>query len=510
MQSRLRPYATAGVALVGAGAIAISPIAPPTSAITVASPEVQLSAAVDPIDRWLEVFDGSQIAGADLSAEWQQAPLPVLQQVMANQIRNIRALPDFELIIGNVLNNLENGVSAPFAPDVGELGEAAENPLLLALLLLGGNPDNAIDTGALDPLHGLIYYAMTQGIPGLAEGDPPLFEPIIPAELAPVVGLLTTSLSGVLLGLVGPVVAPVLALGAGFQAVFDELSAEDPDLESAFNSLVNIPADMADAFLNGGQTLDLTPVVSLLAADLLPEGTEIGIALGGLLSPGGNIFNALDLTVPFDLLPEPLHIAGQGPGAIGSLIDLTKTIAKAIGWDGTGNPLAPPLAPLEPPAEEPAEEDEGPAANSLLSEGAPTVSMSTDVLTKNTAAKQTAVVPEKAAVKTEVVEETPALEAVDAADALKETEQEKPTSGSLATQLSEANDDAAADEAATESGSTNTTKPRNRISGAIANIRDNIQERKDQRAEKRAERKAERAAKRAADKDSGDSAGDSD
>ena len=153
----------------------------------------------------------------------------------------------------------------------------------------------------------------------------------MPAELQPLLDLTTTYLSGVLLGLVGPVVGPAFALSASTQAIIGNLTGDDPDPEAAFSDLINIPAGIADAFLNGGQSLDLTPVLAALGPVLgveLPEGTKIGVAMGGVLSPGGSAFNALDITI--EALGFPLTISGQGPGAIGSLIGLSKVIAAAI------------------------------------------------------------------------------------------------------------------------------------------------------------------------------------
>ncbi len=61
MNAAVRPYATAGVALVGASVIAISPLAPPMPDLqavqrSVSSVGVELSAAVNPIENWIQVF----------------------------------------------------------------------------------------------------------------------------------------------------------------------------------------------------------------------------------------------------------------------------------------------------------------------------------------------------------------------------------------------------------------------------------------------------------------------
>lgn len=307
MESRLRPYATAGIALVGASVIAISPVAPPLPDVTIANPSVNLSAAIDPFTPWIDALEN---AGGNLEGlvdSWAQAPFPVLQQVIANQLGYLSELPDFELIVDQFLTNLQAGAEAPFAPDL---------------------------AGSVDPAHAALF----ELLPVLG---------VLPADLQPLIDFSASPLSGVLLGLVGPVVAPLLALSASVGAIVNNLTGAEPDLGAAFNTLVNIPATMADAFLNGGQTLDLTPVLNALGVDLelipgLPP-ADVGLTFGGLLSPGGSIFNALDIGA------GPIFVAGQGPGAIGSLINLSKAIARAIGWDGTGNPLDQDDTPPPPP-----------------------------------------------------------------------------------------------------------------------------------------------------------------
>ena len=147
VELRLRPYATAGVALVGASVIAIAPVAPPLPDVYVANPAVQLSAAVDPITPWLNVFNDSVINFAGLADAWLEAPSPVLQQVIANQIGYLGELPDFEAIFGQMLTNLGNGVAAPFATD----------------------------TSTLDPLHSLAFIFLKRGSPGLSTRCRPNF-----------------------------------------------------------------------------------------------------------------------------------------------------------------------------------------------------------------------------------------------------------------------------------------------------------------------------------------------
>ncbi|KWX60693.1 outer membrane porin GjpA [Mycobacterium sp. NAZ190054] len=321
MHTTLRPFATAGVALVSASALAVSPLTLDATlpGDKVTTPAVQFTAAVDPITPLLETFNTSVMNFAGLANALLEAPAPVLQQIIANQIGYLSQLPDLPAIVEQMVANLGAALQAPFAIDTDTLENTTPGMSHRNLFLL---------------------------LQGLAEeGASP-----IPAALQPLIDFSTTYTSGVLLGLVGPVISPVLALAASAQTVIENIFSETPDFEAAFNALVNTPTAMVDAFLNGGQSLDLTPVFDLLGLDLSPaEGIEVptvGITFGGLLSPGGSIVNALSFDISIGGVID-IPVPGQGPGAIGSLIGLAQTIAKALGWDGEGNPLAPPLSTPE-------------------------------------------------------------------------------------------------------------------------------------------------------------------
>ncbi|BCI51567.1 hypothetical protein NIIDNTM18_08450 [Mycolicibacterium litorale] len=309
MHTSVRPFATAGAALVGASAIAISPLVatPSLPDVKVANPAVHLSAAVDPIEAWLQVFDTSSLNLGNLADAWMQAPAPVLQQVIANQLGYLAELPDVEAIAGQIGSNVQAALTALFAEDL----------------------------STLDSTHSDVYGLLLNGLP-------PILPPVVPADLAPLVQFSTSYLSGVLLGVVGPVIGPVLALAAGANAIAAHLGGANPDLEAALNTLVNTPADMADAFLNGGQSVDITPLLKAVGLESPLPGLDFGARLvfGGVLSPGGSIFNAMSID-----LGDGSGPTGVGPGAIGSLIGLSQAIAKAIGWDGTGSPLDPPATP---------------------------------------------------------------------------------------------------------------------------------------------------------------------
>lgn len=297
METTNRPYATAGIALVAASLIAITPVATTPTDVRTAAPPVSLSAIVDPIATWQNVFDKSEANLSALVKIWEATPAVVLQQVIVNQMGYVSQLPDFETISAEIRANLDAARKAATAKDL----------------------------TTINALKRFAFSLLPRYFPG----------GVIPPEAQPLVDFTTSYLSGALLGLVGPAVGPALVAVKGFQAIADNLSSETPDPEAALSTLLNLPAGMTDAFLNGGQHLDLTPLLTALELPM-PANTTMGIAFGGVLSPGGSMFAALDMGM------GGLKLAGVGVGTIGSLLGMSKVIAKAIGWDGTGNPLDPP------------------------------------------------------------------------------------------------------------------------------------------------------------------------
>ncbi|MGI9164245.1 MAG: hypothetical protein ACR2JI_15180 [Mycobacterium sp.] len=284
-------YRTAAVAVIGAGAIALGPVQPLTAraAPIFAAPSTQpvnLVAAFDPITPWVQTV---QTAAANLSglfAAWSATPFPIAEQVITNLGVYFSELPDIGTILEQVSANASNAVNAPAAADI----------------------------NTLDLTHLTAYGLLSQ----LAR--------------FPQLDFTTSSASGLFMGFLGPVIGPALALQRSISSAVAAL--QTADFIGALNEVINIPAAMTNAFLNGGQTIDLTSLV----APLIPAPSTLisaGISVGGLLSTGSSLFNALGLdalVVVDPFLPAvPVYIgAGPGPGIVGSMIAMTNAVATAI------------------------------------------------------------------------------------------------------------------------------------------------------------------------------------
>jgi len=316
-----RPWIAAGVALVGAGAIAATPVAALPGLPAVHFPTVALTADFDPLGAWQDVFDTAKANVTTLTDS--AVPMVAMQQLIANLINGDSIDP--KAIIDAIAQ-----------PDTDI--NLSPSPLTLSN----------------DGLQTLVALVLPQYLPS----DFPLSTD----ELTPILSFMASPLSGVLMGALGPSIAPLVALGNSVTEIGNALSGDDADVSAALQEMANLPANMLGGFLNGA-TVDLAGLIPTLTdAGLLPEEmdvTALSYTFGGLLSPGstandvegflngitdgsspgigGSILNGLGLTT--GLMGFPLVIDGQGVGPIGAWEGLQEIIAMTLGWDGVGNPL---------------------------------------------------------------------------------------------------------------------------------------------------------------------------
>jgi hypothetical protein len=188
----------------------------------------------------------------------------------------------------------------------------------------------------------------------LKAGTPPQAVTVVKELL----NVLSSPISGIAMGMIGPAVSPVVAVVNSVHNIVSALVAGN--FAAAMQGVINIPANIVGAVLNGAN-LNLDGLVPVLNnAGLLSPGTtlhNLNIQFGGLFSAGavgvdpatgeptsigGSIFNSIGLTTSTDMMgfPLDLEIPGIGIGPMGALVAFGQIVAKAIGWSGTGNPLA--------------------------------------------------------------------------------------------------------------------------------------------------------------------------
>jgi len=307
-----RPIAVASAALVGAGIFALTPMAQRLPDIHTA--DVQLVTTIDPITPWLDAFDTAS-ANATQTFDFVSESANALQQALAGQ--------------SDLLSTLETAFSA--ATFIGEPAgtQLAEYTLdadhLWALQYISGLPVFAFtDTGTIQ-------------IPAIEPADQLL-------------NYLSSPMSGVLVGFIGPVVSPEVSLLNSFDAISADLTGSD--WSQALQDVLAAPANAIGAFFDGA-TLNLDPLADALNTLFeVPEGSAITgaeFAFGGLFSDGltqglgtiadesnlglgGSLFNSLGLDILMAGMGDmPWQSGGEAIGPIGALADLSQVIAEALG-----------------------------------------------------------------------------------------------------------------------------------------------------------------------------------
>lgn len=234
---------------------------------------------------------------------FSKAPFAALQQVIVNWAGYIEDLVKDPSSISTVIKDIEGNAHSAFN----------------GATFLGGDQVsfiNPLSNGTIDVAHAPIYLALTGQAVGLGIPAPP-------APIPTIVDFLSSPLSGVLIGVLGPEISPWVALANDLSGISTALFGATPDFTTALQDLVNIPADMVGGFLNGA-TLDLSsliPAIEHLGLIPLPPGASLdglSITFGGLLSAGatsgldsvgtgigGSIFNSLGIDLSNVPILEP-------------------------------------------------------------------------------------------------------------------------------------------------------------------------------------------------------------
>ena len=322
MQHLTASLRAASVALIGCATIAATPVAvPPPHTTDVSSPAVKLTAGIDPFAAWANVFNTATGNATIMWNTFSAAPFVSDQQALVNLLHGEFVSPLTVL-----------GAIAQPSTDI----SLSPSPLSLSN----------------DAFHTIFTLVLPQFLPSNL--------PISESTLETLLSFAASSISGDIMGSLGPAISPIVALGNSISDVVTALSGPSPDVTTALQDFIDIPANLVGGLLNGA-TLNLDALIPLLASTL-PQGMGIdslSYSFGGLLSPGytinnvagfvaevtdgsspgigGSIINGLGIHLSGAL---PLPIDGVPVGPIGAWLGTQEIIANAMGWDGTGNPLA--------------------------------------------------------------------------------------------------------------------------------------------------------------------------
>ena len=347
MEMALRPYAFAGVALIGGGVVAALPVGLPIPHLpNVKSEAVQLTASDADIDSFLTSvvteFNDASANSTQLFDNFALAPFVGAQQATVNGFDYLQDLingTSFDTVLGDIQTNLTN--------------------VLSAFPLIDASTTTTTDTTGmtLDALHSLVFGQLPSMLPAGT-----------PAAVTEVLDFLASPASGMLIGTLGPVISPEVALLNSADAISAAVQAGDSS--TALQDLLAAPADVLGSFFNGA-TLNLDALVPAVNdSGFLPAGDSISalsFAFGGLLSPGtvgdtfkaatgsihavgGSIFNSLgiDLNVLLGTTPISLDLAANPVGPLGAVEGFDELVGILLGdnWNGKGASAGSPLAGL--------------------------------------------------------------------------------------------------------------------------------------------------------------------
>ncbi|MCW1824264.1 MULTISPECIES: hypothetical protein [Mycolicibacterium] len=261
MEAVARSYLMAGVALVGAGAIAVGPVQalPPdieVPATTSSAVAVELNALVNPIELWATVFSTTATNVGDLVETVLANPAPVLGKVVDNS-----------LISAEVFASVASAFFTGFFNGIGTVPAQIQNAV--TLIQEGNIYDGVVNlaTAFLSPVVAGAFPAIIQ-LPNIVAVLQNPFDNIssVIAEAIP------AFIGSVGFPLLTQVLAPVAQIGYTGQAIYDGVQAGD--FEAVANAVISFPSDMVNTILNSSPP-------------------EIGIP--GLLGPGGLVAGLLAL-----------------------------------------------------------------------------------------------------------------------------------------------------------------------------------------------------------------------
>ncbi|OBC05097.1 hypothetical protein A5784_11675 [Mycobacterium sp. 852013-50091_SCH5140682] len=302
-----RSYLAAGVALVGAGAIAVSPVAPPLPDVhvpAVSTASVNLSAAVDPFEAYVQLITNTVNNVGTLIGTEIADPFPILQQIVANQITSGQGVFAGLQQAGEALGQ-QLDPSNPY-------GIPAQLQLAFTQLF-AGDINGAVGTA----WSALLSPVLVAGLP--------LLEPITNAVKQPVQNLLNVINDPLavlipVLGALNTVYPAVLVSGNVGQNMVDAIKAGDP--LGFVNAVIAGPGQIADAFLNGAEAAGggglLGPSLGLLSAlrqarDAIAKDIAPPAALTAAVAQLSAAPKAPAKVVTLDVAPAPAEQTSTAP-----------------------------------------------------------------------------------------------------------------------------------------------------------------------------------------------------
>ncbi len=298
MPVTLRSPLATGVALIGAGAIALTPLSAPPAELpapAIQSTAVQLTAAIDPLEAWVKLFTNTGVSATTLAEQILADPAPILTQLLHNGAGHAQT-------VGTIVQGMGNGVvqwvnDLPMYADMvkAALDEGKYDQAIVQMVY----PVFGLAIGMAMPLMSLS--SITVGITGnLYNVAQTIANPM--------------TLFGTVLGSLQIMSSTASQLGVGVQSFAD--AVKGGDAVAAVNALIATPALVLNGLING---TEFTP--GILTPDKpLSEGMPGPIA-GVMVQVRRAIAQALGAPAPTAttaLRTAPDSVASDSPAALPS------------------------------------------------------------------------------------------------------------------------------------------------------------------------------------------------
>jgi len=326
MQQVMRPYATAGIALVGAAMIAVTPIAAPV-------PDIQMR-PVKLVDAWSNLI-------ADSTANWQNilngADSSAISQVFSLLATNpsgvIGALSNLTPTVTTDLTSLPGTISVQLPPGlelaIAELGSTATtfNAISSVLPELTSNPYEALGTVLNGYLNGTDNISLLNGTINIAGFN---------GILAP---LQDVSVNLNLTNLVNALGLSDLNLSnLDLTSLLSQLGLGNLTLGSLFSDLGLSNDGLGTLLANGSGVTSLGGLLNLLGLDNLGSGDSITLGLTNILQGLGldtnldlNSLKLADVLGAFDINSPLKDLSGLSLSSILSSFGVTVPTEATLG-----------------------------------------------------------------------------------------------------------------------------------------------------------------------------------
>jgi hypothetical protein len=350
----------AGVALIGAATITVSPIAPSNVQLPVASTSsVALSALTDPVEKWAHVIETSLVNFNTIGQKWLADPAPIVRQVIANQVHGATNAP---AITKALLARL--GAMDPVDPD----SVPAAFGRFIADQLNGIRDVSDTTATLLGQLVALMDPADPFGVPATVQK---MLEEIGGGEFA--AGFTTFASLGVAVGF--PAIMAAFPYSQALSAPFEDLADIIDPTGAASQPLKNL-ARVIELLPSIGPSVLLNGILGPLNAVGFSTATALEDVLGAVMTADpAALVTALaaapaaitDALINGATGPDGFTMAGLfggpfGISSVGSVLDVITSIANAImpaataGVTAESNAAARTIAPVDDVATPPATE----------------------------------------------------------------------------------------------------------------------------------------------------------